>query len=76
MTKTERLEEARTHLKAWLDAELTVSKGQEFRMGGRKLTMPDLPYIAERIRWWRHQVSMLEGGGGRGRTFHVIPVDR
>lgn len=76
MTKNERLIEARRYLKAWLDAELKVSNGQSYQMGSRKLTMPDLPYISERVRYWQRQISAIEGGGGRCRTFHVIPVDK
>jgi len=73
MTKAERLDEAKRHLCAWMEAELQVAKGQEFSMGSRKLTMPDLPYIVERIGYWRREVSKLEGGGRR--IFHVIPRD-
>ena len=76
MTRQEQLDEARLHLKAWLDAELRVSSGQEFSMGTRRLAMPDLPYISERIGYWRREVSKLSpGGGGHKRTFHIVPLD-
>ncbi|WP_198469003.1 DUF6148 family protein [Acetomicrobium sp. S15 = DSM 107314] len=70
------LEEAKKHLQAWLDAELKVSQGQEFSMGSRRLAMPDLPYIADRINYWEQEVKRLEGGSGRRRTFYVVPMDR
>jgi hypothetical protein len=76
MTRAEQLTQAKEHLTAWMNAELKIAKGQEFRMGSRKLTMADLSYVGDRIRYWKNQVAMLEGGGGCRRTFHVIPMDR
>ena len=73
MTKAERLAEAKKYLCAWMEAELQVAKGQEFSMGSRKLTMPDLPYIVERIAYWRREVARLEGGDRR--ICHVVPLD-
>lgn len=75
MTRFEKLEEARKYLNAWMQAELHLATGQEFRMGTRTLRMPDLTYVKNQILFWEKRVAALEGVKGR-RTFRVIPCDR
>lgn len=75
MTREMQLIEVRQHLEAWMSADLALAKGQEFRMGSRLLRMPDLQYVRSMIQYWEEKVSALEGGRGRKRHFHIIPVD-
>ena len=60
------LEEARTHLQAWLEAELAVSSGQKYRIGSRELARANLTEIHERVVFWRNEVTRLENGRGPG----------
>jgi len=70
------LEEAKQHLKAWMDAELAVSTGQRYRIGSRELTRADLSEIAKRIQFWSNEVARLEKGRGSGaRVLRVVPRD-
>jgi hypothetical protein len=70
------LDEAKLHLRAWLDAELAVSTGQRYKIGTRELTRADLREIAERIRFWSNEVTRLERGrGGGARVLRVVPRD-
>ena len=43
------LEEARTNLKMWLEAERAVSTGQSYRIGTHSLTRASLSDIAKRL---------------------------
>jgi hypothetical protein len=70
------LEEAKTHLRSWLDAELAVSTGQRYRIGTRELTRANLSEIKERIRFWSNEVTRLEKGRKAGaRVLRVVPRD-
>jgi hypothetical protein len=70
------LDEAKQHLRAWLDAELAVSTGQRYKIGTRELTRADLGEIAERICFWSNEVTRLERGrGGGARVLRVVPRD-
>ncbi|MDT2270063.1 DUF6148 family protein [Paenibacillus larvae] len=37
------LQEAQTHLKAWLEAEMAVASAQSYTIAGRSLTRANLP---------------------------------
>lgn len=69
------LDEARTHLNTWLQAELAVASGQEYTIEGRSLTRASLNQIAERIRYWRAEVERLEFAGRGMRVMRVVPRD-
>jgi hypothetical protein len=70
------LDDAKKHLAAWLEADLAVSTGQEYRIGGRSLTRADASVIAERISFWRIEVARLESGHARGvRVIRTVPKD-
>lgn len=69
------LEEARQHLQAWMDADLAVSLGQEYRIGARWLTRANAAEIAERIRYWRREVERLQAGRAGARVIRVVPRD-
>jgi len=68
------LEQARQHLKAWMDADLALAASKEYRLGSRTLTRADAGEIAERIRFWHQEVERLQGRGAR-RFRRVIPYD-
>lgn len=69
------LDDARQHLQAWLDADLAVSRGQEYRIGGRSLTRAQAAEIAERIRYWRREVERLQTGRTGMRALRAVPRD-
>jgi len=69
-------EEVRSMLQTWLEAEKAVATGQSYRIGTRQLTRANLSEIAERIKFWRHELELLEDGKGRGaRVFRGVPRD-
>jgi hypothetical protein len=65
------LDEARTLRKAWFDAEVAVSTGQEYQIGNRKLTRADARYIHQQFIRYDQIVSEMEAGRSGG-----IPVRR
>jgi len=68
------LQTAKTHLKAWLDAELAVSTGQSYIIGTRQLNRASLSEIRRQITYWQREISRLEGKGSR-RVFRAVPRD-
>ena len=68
------LQTAKTHLQAWLDAELAISTGQSYRIGTRQLNRANLSEVKDRITYWQREVSRLEGKGSR-RVFRAVPRD-
>jgi hypothetical protein len=76
--KQTRLEIARKHLEAWLEAELEVTTHQSYTIGSRSLTKANLSEIRKQIEYWTNEVERLENieeRGGRNRVFRVIPRD-
>lgn len=70
------LDQARAHMKAWLDASLAVSQGQSYTIGTRTLTRADLRSIQEQFVFWAGRVSALEAKEKRRkRIYRVIPTD-
>lgn len=69
------LDDARTFLKAWMQAELAVTTGQNYTIGTRILTRANLKEIAARVEFWRGEVARLENGGTRKRVFRLVPLD-
>ncbi len=71
------LDEAKLHLKTWLDAELAVATGgQSYKIGTRSLTRADLPEIMKQVKYWRNEVAKLESGAGGGaRVLRAVPRD-
>lgn len=70
------LEQAKQHLQVWLDADIALATGKEYRLGSRTLTRADAAEIAERIRYWSREVSRLEAGRrGGARVIRVVPRD-
>lgn len=70
------LEQARTHLQAFLEAEIAVATGQSYRIGSRSLTRANLSEIKERINFWKNEVERLENGRPKGiRQMRVVIRD-
>lgn len=70
------IDEAREHLRIWLEAEKAVATGQSYKIGTRSLTRSNLSDIASRIKYWRNEVDKLESGTGKGsRVMRFVPRD-
>ena len=70
------LEVARTHLQAYLDADLALATGKSYRIGSRNLTRLDAAEVKERINFWSNEVERLEAGRKKGiRQMRVVPRD-
>ena len=70
------LEVARTHLQAFLDAELAVATGQSYKIGSRNLTRIDVQEVKERIQFWSNEVDRLENGRKKGiRAYRAVIRD-
>ena len=73
-----KIEIARYHLNAWLEAELEVTTHQSYKIGSRSLTRADLAAIRKQIEYWKNEVEKLENiekRGGRNRVFRAVPRD-
>ena len=70
------LEQARTHLNAYLEADLALATGKSYRIGSRNLTRIDAQEVKERIQFWSNEVDRLENGRPKGiRAFRAVPRD-
>ena len=70
------LEQARTHLNAYLEADLALATGKSYRIGSRNLTRIDAQEVKERIQFWSNEVERLEAGRKKGiRMFRAVPRD-
>ena len=65
--------EAQQHLQAWLDADMALATGKEFKIGSRSLSRADASEVKERIGYWQRQVNRLSGVSRRCRR--VVPID-
>ena len=70
------LEQARTHLNAYLEADLALATGKSYKIGSRNLTRLDAAEVKERIQFWSNEVERLEAGRKKGiRMFRAVPRD-
>ena len=70
------LEVARTHLNAYLEADLALATGKSYKIGSRNLTRADLSGIKERIKFWSNEVERLETGRKKGiRAYRAVIRD-
>ncbi|WP_069997762.1 DUF6148 family protein [Cellulosilyticum sp. I15G10I2] len=72
------LEQAKQHLHAWMEAELKVTAGQNYRIGSRELNRANLYQIREEIKYWKNQVEALENQSkrrGTNRVMRIVPRD-
>ncbi len=69
------IDEARSTLRMWLDAERAVATGQSYRIGSRSLTRANLADIRDSIQFWRREIARLESGQKGARVFRAVPRD-
>jgi uncharacterized small protein (DUF1192 family) len=70
------LEQARTHLQAYLEADLALATGKSYKIGSRNLTRLDAAEVKERINFWSNEVERLENGRPKGiRQMRVVIRD-
>lgn len=72
------LERAKTHLNAWLDAELAVSAAQSYTIGSRTLTRANISEIRKQIEFWQNkydELTIKENSGKIRRAKRFIPRD-
>ena len=69
---------ARTHLAAWLEAELQLTTNQSYTIGSRSLTRANLGEVKQQITFWQNQIAKLENEAarkGRNRIMRAVPRD-
>lgn len=69
------IEYAREQLLVWYAAMEAVASGQEYKIGTRMLSMPNLKEIRAQIKYWEDKISELQRGKRSRRTFNIVPVD-
>lgn len=69
------IEEARSTLKMWIEAERAVATGQSYKIGTRSLTRANLADIRESIQFWRREIARLEAKHTGARVFRSVPRD-
>lgn len=70
------LEVARTHLNAYLEADLALATGKSYKIGSRNLTRLDAAEVKERIQFWSNEVERLEAGRKKGiRAYRAVIRD-
>ena len=69
------IDEARTTLQMWLDAERAVATGQSYKIGTRSLTRANLADIRESIQFWRKEIARLESKQMGARVLRAVPRD-
>ena len=69
------IDEARTTLQMWLDAERAVATGQSYKIGTRSLTRANLADIRESIQFWRREIARLEAKHTGASVFRAVPRD-
>ncbi len=60
---------------AYIAADLAVSTGQSYSMGGVALTRANAAEITKKINYWSSQVARLSRTGGGMRTRLAVPID-
>ena len=70
------LEVARTHLNAYLEADLALATGKSYKIGSRNLTRLDAAEVKERIQFWSNEVDRIENGRPKGiRAYRTVVRD-
>lgn len=69
------IEEARSTLRMWIEAERAVATGQSYKIGTRSLTRANLADIRESIQFWRKEIARLEAKQSGARVFRAVPRD-
>ncbi|RCX20890.1 hypothetical protein DFR58_10192 [Anaerobacterium chartisolvens] len=68
------LEEAKAHLKVWLEAEIAVATVQSYQMGSKRLDKADLAQIREQVKFWKNEIREIQNRGKR-KVFRITPRD-
>lgn len=68
------LEKAQEMLDTWLVAEAAIATGQEYQIGGQRMTRANLAEVADRVKYWSRQVGRLTKGRSGPRIQYVVPV--
>jgi Family of unknown function (DUF6148) len=69
------LAQAQSQLDSWLAASTAVASNQSYTIGSRSLTRADSKDIREWIKFWRSEVTRLEGSAGGGiRVRGITPT--
>ena len=68
------LEVAKTHLSAYLEADLALATGKSYKIGSRNLTRLDAAEVKERIQFWSNEVDRLENGRPKGISAYRVVI--
>lgn len=69
------LEQAEAQLALWIEADMRVSKKQEYTIAGRTWRAADAAEISNKIDYWNGWVQKLSRGGNGGmRIRGVTPI--
>ncbi len=66
------LQQAQTHLDAWLAANLAVAKGKSYSMNGRSLTLADVEEIQKQIAYWERRIVALQNNSSSGAVDYAV----
>lgn len=69
------LEEARSNLNLWVDAQKAIALGQAYTIGTRSLTRANLSDVMKQIQFWGNEVEKLETGRSGARITRIVPRD-
>ena len=72
--RTDEINSAREMVNGWIQAEKAVMTGQEYQIGTRRLRRADLREIRESIKYWKNELTKLEGPS-RILVRQIIPRD-
>lgn len=69
------LQQAKSQLQAWIEADTAVASGQMYRVGGRQLQRADAAIITQKINYWSSMVDKLSAGRSGCRVMRAVPRD-
>lgn len=61
-------------IKMWSDAEDAVATGQSYSIGSRSLQRVNISEIRQQIKYWKKELKIAQGRGGR-RVTRIVPRD-
>ena len=67
------LDQCQSHLDAWLEADLAVSKGQSYTIGKRVLTRVNAIEISRNIKIWEDRLQQAKRRSSGPRTIQIMP---
>jgi hypothetical protein len=66
MTVPITLEQAQTHLAAWMQADLSLTQSKEYEIDGRKLKREDAEEVRANIKFWADLCQKLQPNARTG----------